>query len=367
MSHEAGVDDGPGGGRLFARGERRRREGGGAAGGRFELQGAALHCALQGVGGVTVQRGLRRWHGAEGRRQPGEAQDSERRPQRARHLRPAHRAHRVSARLRGALAQGDAGRQLYGVLRDGQRAGAAAARWLGTGGEDQGRVEVRAQRRADRHRVRELLGARRRRAGVPVGRPAAQPGAGRDEATAQDCFVVNVLVFGGTGLLGGAAVDEAVSRGHGVKVVARSKKRTDVRFERCDVTTATEDELRALCSGHDAVVYALGLDDREAHPRPALKVFLEDHVNVCTRVARAARAAGVKSFVATGATSRTSSARAPSWSSRSTTRTSRRERRSGTRCWRWLRPTSACSCSSCRTSSAHAATTCRRGRSSSRC
>lgn len=85
-----------------------------------------------------------------------------------------------------------------------------------------------------------------------------------------------------------------------MKVVARSKKRTDVRFERCDVTTATEDELRALCSGHDAVVYALGLDDREAHPRPALKVFLEDHVNVCTRVARAARAAGVKSFVAYG-------------------------------------------------------------------
>lgn len=111
---------------------------------------------------------------------------------------------------------------------------------------------------------------------------------------------MNVLVFGGTGLLGGAAVDEALARGHGVKVVARSKKRDDVRFEQRDVTTATEEKLRALCSGHDAAVYALGLDDREAHRRPALKVFLEDHVTVCSRVARAARDAGVKSFVAYG-------------------------------------------------------------------
>lgn len=113
---------------------------------------------------------------------------------------------------------------------------------------------------------------------------------------------MKLLVFGGTGLLGGSAVEVALQRGHAVTVVARSVKAVPqgVQFEPGDVSTLNEAQLRELCTGHDAVIYALGLDDRNAHRRPALQVFLEDHVTVCSRVARAARDAGVTRFAAYG-------------------------------------------------------------------
>lgn len=67
-----------------------------------------------------------------------------------------------------------------------------------------------------------------------------------------------------------------------------------------DVTRMTAAELSEACRGQDAVVYALGLDDRQPHARPSYPVSFEDHVTVCTRVARAARDTGVKKFVVYG-------------------------------------------------------------------
>ncbi len=112
---------------------------------------------------------------------------------------------------------------------------------------------------------------------------------------------MHVLVIGGSGLLGTFAVHEALQRGHVVSAMARTARESEtVRWRAGDVTTMTEGQLREAFTGQDAVVYSLGLDDRHPHARPSYPVFFEDHVTVCTRVARAARDAGVKKLVVYG-------------------------------------------------------------------
>jgi nucleoside-diphosphate-sugar epimerase len=113
---------------------------------------------------------------------------------------------------------------------------------------------------------------------------------------------MKLLIIGGSGLLGTFARQEALRRGHQVTGLSR-RPPTSTGPERWltgDVSQLTEPQLQEACAGQDAVVYALGLDDRQSHPRPSYPVFFEDHVTVCTRVARAARDTGVKKFVVYG-------------------------------------------------------------------
>lgn len=113
---------------------------------------------------------------------------------------------------------------------------------------------------------------------------------------------MKVLIFGGSGLLGTFAVREALTRGHTVTALARGQPDSaePVRWLQGDLYQMSDEELRAAVSGQDAVVYALGLDDRESHPHPSYPVFYEDHVTVCLAVLRAAREAGVRKFVVFG-------------------------------------------------------------------
>ena len=113
---------------------------------------------------------------------------------------------------------------------------------------------------------------------------------------------MKVLIFGGSGLLGTFAMREALARGHTVTALARGQQDSteSVRWLRGDLSQMSDEELRAAVSGQDAVVYALGLDDREIHSRPSFPVFYEDHVTVCLAALRAAREAGVRKFVVFG-------------------------------------------------------------------
>jgi nucleoside-diphosphate-sugar epimerase len=113
---------------------------------------------------------------------------------------------------------------------------------------------------------------------------------------------MKLLVIGGSGLLGTFARQVALRRGHQVTGLSRRPPASTgpERWLAGDVTQLTERQLQETCAGQDAVVYALGLDDRQSHPRPSYPVFFEDHVTVCTKVARAARDAGVKKFVVYG-------------------------------------------------------------------
>lgn len=113
---------------------------------------------------------------------------------------------------------------------------------------------------------------------------------------------MKILIIGGSGFLGTFALNEALQRGHQVTALARRLPENHglVRWVTGDVTHLAEAQLHELCAGHDAVVYAVGIDDRLPHPKPSYPVFYEDHVTVCSRVARVARDAGVSKFVVYG-------------------------------------------------------------------
>lgn len=113
---------------------------------------------------------------------------------------------------------------------------------------------------------------------------------------------MKILIIGGSGFLGTFALHEALRRGHQVTALARRAPEANgaVTWVTGDVTQLSEAQLQAVCAGHDAVVYALGIDDRQPHPKPSYRVFYEDHVTGCNRVARVAREAGVSKFVVYG-------------------------------------------------------------------
>jgi nucleoside-diphosphate-sugar epimerase len=118
---------------------------------------------------------------------------------------------------------------------------------------------------------------------------------------------MNILVIGGTGLLGSHTVKEAIARGHSVSILSRGSASggrgaapKGLRLIQGDITVMTEAALREAMAGQEAVVYALGLDDRASLPKPAYEALHKDHVDTCLRVARAAKASGARKFVVFG-------------------------------------------------------------------
>lgn len=111
---------------------------------------------------------------------------------------------------------------------------------------------------------------------------------------------MRVLVVGGSGLLGSATAELAQAHNHDVTVLARNAPRAGGAFLNVDVYGLPADAWPALLTGFDAVVYAMGKDDRDAQPRPAYTAFAADHVGTCGAIAQAARDVGVRRFVCFG-------------------------------------------------------------------
>lgn len=109
---------------------------------------------------------------------------------------------------------------------------------------------------------------------------------------------IHTLVIGGTGLLGYYAVKELAERGHQVSVLALDMPAEGflpegVEVVLADLDACNDDEVRELLSGCDAVVFAIGKDDRVVPPRPAYEFFYKANVEPAVRVIRLAREAGV--------------------------------------------------------------------------
>lgn len=113
---------------------------------------------------------------------------------------------------------------------------------------------------------------------------------------------MRVFIFGGSGLLGSHAAVEALSRGHEVSILSRSGGAGPggCRALRGDLATMGDRELERALDGQDAVIYALGLDDRADLPRPAYPVLRDDHVDRCARALRAAKRSGASRFAVFG-------------------------------------------------------------------
>jgi dihydroflavonol-4-reductase len=114
-----------------------------------------------------------------------------------------------------------------------------------------------------------------------------------------------VLVIGGTGLLGYHSTLELLSRGYTVTSLALPSRQDDVLPEGVtaawgDLNEMPDAELSALLVGKHAVLYAAGADERITPVAPAARFFYEANVVPTQRMARLSRAAGVKKFVVFG-------------------------------------------------------------------
>jgi len=116
---------------------------------------------------------------------------------------------------------------------------------------------------------------------------------------------MKVFVLGGTGFLGYHAVNELLRRGHEVIVLALDLPKEDllppaVKYRLADIGACSDDEVREMFAGHDALVFAIGADDRVVPPAPAYEFFYDANVRTSERIFRLAREAGMKSGVVCG-------------------------------------------------------------------
>lgn len=115
-----------------------------------------------------------------------------------------------------------------------------------------------------------------------------------------DSAPVKVFIVGGTGLLGYHSALEFLRRGHEVEVAAIPDIELgewfprQIRVHEADFFALDPRRQRALFEGCEAMVYAVGPDDRHIPKAPAYPFFHDRLVRACGRTVAAAREAGIK-------------------------------------------------------------------------
>jgi dihydroflavonol-4-reductase len=115
-----------------------------------------------------------------------------------------------------------------------------------------------------------------------------------------------VLIVGGTGFLGYHAAQEFLAKGWEVTVMGLPPAPPAGLFPDTvgmvlqKVDLMPEAELAALLQGHDALVFAAGLDDRHILTKPAYAKFYQANVAEVQRLLTLAKEAGVKRAVVLG-------------------------------------------------------------------
>ena len=118
----------------------------------------------------------------------------------------------------------------------------------------------------------------------------------------------HIFIVGGAGFLGYHTSIELAGRGAKVTALAMPDEAVDeslssrVDIARADIDQLSDDELGQLLSGHDALVYAAGPDDRVELPAgvKAADFFGEYLVNRTARVLRIAKQGGVQKVIVYG-------------------------------------------------------------------
>lgn len=114
---------------------------------------------------------------------------------------------------------------------------------------------------------------------------------------------MKIIIVGGTGFLGYYASLEFLGRGHQVTSLALPDidlgdwfpKEVEVKYD--NVFDMSTEELVKIFDGYDAMVYAVGPDDRVTPKAPAYEFFHERLVEACGTVVSAAREAGIRRCV----------------------------------------------------------------------
>ena len=111
---------------------------------------------------------------------------------------------------------------------------------------------------------------------------------------------MKIMIVGGTGLLGHEAAKVALERGHEVTSLAIPDVPMDgwypkqIKTLEGDVFELSQAELAKILQGYDAMIYAVGPDDRITPAEPAYEFFKRRLVDHAAKVFRAARDAGIK-------------------------------------------------------------------------
>jgi nucleoside-diphosphate-sugar epimerase len=111
---------------------------------------------------------------------------------------------------------------------------------------------------------------------------------------------MHILIVGGTGFIGYHAVMEFLQRHHQVTILALPPlpisgllpDEVDTTLE--DLNQLSDDDVRRLLEGKDAVVYAAGADDRVLPRAPAYQFFYEANVKPSVRLVELACEMGVR-------------------------------------------------------------------------
>lgn len=117
---------------------------------------------------------------------------------------------------------------------------------------------------------------------------------------------MNVMVIGGTGLLGYHATLELLKRGHRVSVLALPPLPVPDLFPASvfiqfgNLNLMDDAAVESLLTGIDAVVFAAGADDRVTPIRPAYPFFYKMNVEPVKRLAALGRRTGLKKLVILG-------------------------------------------------------------------
>ena len=117
---------------------------------------------------------------------------------------------------------------------------------------------------------------------------------------------MNILMIGGTGLLGSEAAAELIRRGHRVKTIslppipAGAVLPQDMQISFGNYMDMPDDALRAHLQGCEGLVFAAGVDERVEGPSPIYEFFQKYNSTPLERLLRLAKEAGVRHVVVCG-------------------------------------------------------------------
>lgn len=117
---------------------------------------------------------------------------------------------------------------------------------------------------------------------------------------------MKVMIIGGTGLLGYHAAHELLERGHQVSILALPPLPAEdlfppeVQIHLSNFNQLSDGEVEQILLGHDAVVFAAGVDDRVTPKAPANRFFHNHNVKTTQRLVQIARRAGTSCFIILG-------------------------------------------------------------------
>ncbi len=117
---------------------------------------------------------------------------------------------------------------------------------------------------------------------------------------------MNVMIIGGTGLLGAISAEELIRRGHQVKTIALGPLPPEGTYPKemaiviGNIVQMSDEELEHHFEGFDALVFAAGIDERVEFPAPVLDAYKKYNIEPIKRLLTLGKRTGIKKAVIMG-------------------------------------------------------------------